>query len=351
MHDGGSIIGQGQYGCVVDPPFLCRGQARAAAAAEHRVGKITQIVDAENEMRIAEVLSALSSWKLYYILPFQSCKPKRADRQTDWSGCSITAEQKSSALTQIISEFKGYKTLAQTDIRPPRFDFFFFFRHLLEATALMTLRGVIHYDIHGSNILFDTHGVPRLLDFGLSFTARAFDLSTMWKVYDPHYNQEPPEVTVATGLQDGRGAEVFEETIYQKPVFKHILRMFGTKSDDMVDSLRRFFLRSRSAVSRDWQTFFAVYWPGFDSFALGAIFLEILQISMRWPAFVNAPEWKEKGDRIMTLLPCMLNPVPSERYDCVEALAHYDPQNAVLHDAAARKWLNARVSARVRPSS
>lgn len=342
---GGAIIGEGQYGCVVRPPFLCRGQSkRDRVTVSKQVGKITQKRDAETELEIAEALSKIPSWKMYYILPIKKCQPKRTDAPQDWSGCTIATEQKSSALIQIISDFQGHTTLAQTDIRPNRFDFFFFFRHLLEGAALMTLRGVVHYDIHGSNILFDRYGVPRFLDFGLSFAIHDFKVADMWKVYDPHYNQEPPEVTAATGLQDGRGAEVFEETIQQKPVFKCMARLFGTKMESQTEQLRSFFLRSRSTVKHDWQQFFTLYWPGFDSFALAAIFAEILQISIRWPKFVDSTEWKEKGERIMRLLPLMLNPVPSERYDCVEALAVYDPQNAVLHDDTARRWLAARAS-------
>jgi serine/threonine protein kinase len=209
MLRGGAVIGQGTYGCAVSPPLLCRGQTRDARLVTKgkQVGKLTLQTDAMTELHIAKILRTTSLWKHYFILPeLTDCQPVAAG-SSNWGSCKITKTETEKTLKQVISDFGGrsFSSLAGKNLRPGSFDYFFFFEHLLEACAYLALNGVVHYDLHRSNILIDPLGVPRLLDFGMSFSARNIDnniIGNRWKVYDPKYDSEPPEVTIITGIRE-----------------------------------------------------------------------------------------------------------------------------------------------------
>ena len=356
---GGSVIGQGTYGCAIVPPLLCKGKAREARKDQRgkKVGKLTLDMDAETEVKISKILRKESLWKNYFVLPeVESCEPLPKNRTENWYDCGITAQYKPDQLRQLVSDFggKSFSSLSSTNLRPGTFNFLFFMKHSLEACALLTLRGVVHYDLHRSNILIDSMGVPRLLDFGMAFDAKEITEDTLnqrWKQYDPKYDSEPPEITVITGMR-GSGSQralslevATKDAVLGKPVFKEYEIFFGIDRERLIDSLRAFCVRSKSFVQKDWVTFFQTYWPGLDSFALGAALLNILKTQLTWPSFVDSKEWLKHGDTVMKTLQGMVNIDPSERFDCVEALEISFPDSVVLKHSA--DWLAARKAQRL----
>lgn len=343
---GGKLIGQGTYGCAVMPPLLCKGRARAEVN-ESKVGKVTLDTDAKTELHISEILRKTSLWKHYFILPeLQACHPSPAGRSEDWNKCRITKEVGQGDLLQIVSRFggKSFSTLGSYNLRPGPFNYMRFFQHMLEAGAVLALRQVVHLDIHRANILLDRYGVPRLLDFGMAFYAPELTyeiIDERWKVYDPRFDTEPPEITVATGLRNSVPFEtVARAAIFEKPVYANYEIVFHADREDLVNQLEGFCQRSKAFRRKDWLSFYKTYWPGLDAFALAAVLLNVLRTQLTWPEFVQSAEWQEKGDTVLKVLRHMLSPNPSLRYDCVEALSAVDPQNALLKHSAS--WLAAR---------
>lgn len=356
---GGDVIGQGTYGCAVVPPLLCKGRARqerreigkAKSKNSEKVGKVTLLMDADTELQISKTLREEKLWKNYFILPeLDACEPVSQKRIMNWESCAITSQFGKNQLRQLVSDFGGtsFSSLGGVDLSPKKFNFFSFMRHTLEATALLTLRGVVHFDLHRSNILIDDHGVPRLLDFGMSF--RESDLSEeilnfRWKQYDPKFDSEPPEVTVITGLRNSMELRpAITDCIMNKPVYKEYELMFSKPRKELEQRFLDFCLKSKSFQKKDWVEFFKIYWPGFDSFALGAIFLNILKIQLTWNDFAESKEWAKRHETIYTLIQGMLDPDPSQRLDCVESLELYEPDSVVLKNSAA--WLSARKAQR-----
>jgi len=349
MYTGGKVIGQGTYGCAVMPEFICKGRARMDKM--EKVGKVTITKDAETEVYISKVLRKDPLWKNYFILPdTELCDPVQTDRVDDWKRCDITAKVDRRDLKQITSDFGGrsFGLLGSTNLRHASFDFFFFFTHLLEAGTRLCMDQICHYDLHRSNILIDSHGVPRLVDFGMSFSARDITkevLDERWKVYDPKYDSEPPEMTVLTGIRNGVSLEkAVQETIMQKPIFKEVEIVFGIHRETLVAELTHFFRKSKSFQKGDTIGFWQIYWTGFDSFALGALLLSVLKTQLVWPEFIQDSKWVERGALIQSILRRMLHVVPSERYDCVEALNLYDSGNVSLKTSGA--WIAARAAQR-----
>ena len=352
------MIGQGTYGCALVPPLLCKGRARqerkekpATGQNKKTVGKVTLNMDAETELYISKILRKEKLWKNYFVLPeLDSCQPMETNRAENWDACGITSQYKPNQLRQLVSDFggKSFSSLGALNLRPGSFDFFFFMRHILEASAVLTLNNIVHYDLHRSNILVDSLGVPRLLDFGMAFDATRLTekvLNDRWKQYDPKYDSEPPEISVITGIRKGMSLEAaVNDCVYGKPVFKIYELIFGIPRKELGDTFLRFLKNSRSFEKNNWVQFFQIYWPVFDSFALGAALLNILQTQLTWPSFVQSEMWQKDESKIYGVLKKMLMIDPSERYDCVEALAYLDPENVVLKNS--ESWIAARAQQR-----
>jgi hypothetical protein len=104
---GGEVVGQGTYGCVVQPAFKCKNKTNTFDT--NKVGKIGLKEETDNEVMISKKLRQYKGWENYFILPdLESCKPeKTVNRKEEWAQCEITAKYPSEALDQITSDFGG----------------------------------------------------------------------------------------------------------------------------------------------------------------------------------------------------------------------------------------------------
>lgn len=343
---GGTVIGEGTYGCAVNPPFLCRGQARNERKDGKKIGKITSNTDAYTEIEISRHLRKMPLWKNYFILvDLEQCVPIEKGHTRDWKDCTITGDMDPKHLSQVTSDYGG-TSMGSMNFAYGEFDFFHFMNHILEAGTVLALQGVSHYDIHRSNILIDESDVPRFLDFGMAFQAQNIDMKTLddrWKLYDPMFDSEPPEITIITGLRKNMPlGTLINDCVNKKPVLREVDVILDIPKSQMVEELHTFFQKSKSVKTRDWVRFFKTYWPLFDSFALGAILLNVLKIQLTWPEFIRSEEWQKNETTVYTILEKMLKVSPSDRYDCVEALALLNPRSALLSES----WLSARKAQR-----
>ena len=343
---GGEVVGQGTYGCVVQPAFKCKN--KVIPLDINKVGKIGLKEETENEIMISKKLRQYKGWENYFILAdLESCEPEKTiNRKEDWAQCEITAKYPSEALDQITSDFGGevFSNLQLIDLRPSRFDFFKFFTHLLEAGAILCLNGISHYDIHRSNVLVNSKGIAYFIDFGQSFLGNTITdkiLDTKWKVYDPSFDSESPEITTMTGVRNKMDLNiVIKDVINKKPVLKLTELILQIPRGDSEAQLNAFFKKSRAAATGNWVSVWQSHWPEFDSFTLAALLLSILKLELGIPEFISLPAWKEKGEQMKSVLKKMLNCDPFQRLDCVESLAAWDPSNDVLKSGT--KWLEKR---------
>jgi len=218
-------------------------------------------------------------------------------------------------------------------------DFFVYFRHILEAGALMLLNGFIHFDIYSRNVLIDKNNVPRLIDFGQSFSRKDISLKTIferWKVLKPEESAtEPPEITFLTAMYEPHHYS-FEDTVKyimpQKRIFSVIEKMLGVSVKQQIHELAKFFQNSLAFQNRDYEKFWRLYYVGFDSWSIGVMFVQLLNKLMFSYKFIESSEWKLKKKVVLNILRKMTHSNPKERIDCVEALAILDPFNSIYQE-------------------
>jgi len=349
--EGGKLIGQATYGCVFNPPLLCRKRVFSKTS----VGKITQSRDAAREVKATEILRKIKEYNDYFIVPEAICNPRIQSAQTekDLSKCDLLKEVPLNQLKQISMPYGGIDLYKYQLLANENLSFFVLMKHMLEAGALMLVHGFVHYDIHAGNILVDKFGIPRLIDFGQSFSVREISLESIsgrWKVLGPEYSAEPPEVTFLTAMDD-INKNTFEETIKEvmpeKKVLYDIEKLLGLNVKEQILNLAHSFKTSLAFKQKDVVKFWKLYYPGYDSWSIGVILLDYLKKHIFSYEFIESSEWKLKRVLVIDILRRMLTTNFKERIDCMEALSIFDPVNDIYNEYGT-EWVATRIKNRIK---
>ena len=360
--EGGALIAQGAYGCVFDKPLHCKRKGKKDKTT--KIAKLTEDIDAEQEISIAKVLNKAPLYKNYFIVADpESCAVKPIEKQTeeDLNDCDFLDRVDLDYTRQIYMDYGG-KPMYQINLHPSRFDFLKFMIHTLEAAGTLLLSGICHYDIHPGNILFDSQGASRLIDFGMAFKGPSITESVIklrWKVlrfgtpeHAEHWisNQEPPEITIINAVinNDFPLEDAMKKTIYTKNIFGQLQKpMFGISRSNQIEEFHHFWKTSKACQEKDWVKFFRIYWSVFDSWSLGTLFYTYLQKQLSFHSFTSSYAWTEKQIPIQAALRGLLQINPRKRLDAIEALALIDPGNHWLRRFGS-SWLSDREKQRKR---
>jgi serine/threonine protein kinase len=358
--EGGRLLGEGSYGCAFTPPLICKDKKKRQGV----VGKITDAVDGIQEINVANALRNVPLVKNYFLLPEpEYCLPAAEQKDPEFKDCYPLFRKNEYRIAlnktiQIFEPFGGstpfYSIMDSGELHPRKFDFYGFVRHMLEAGSTLLVAGVCHFDLHPGNILLDNKGVPRILDFGMAFTSKEINrelVDNRWKILKFSVdnnetpvvlNAMPPELTIMTAIHNEKysAEQAVSLTVAGKPLFRDMEKYLNISKTRSYNELKRFWDTSESAEAEDWVKIYKLYWPGFDSWSLGSIFLTILKTLMTWTQFTQGP-WVQKQSMVLAALRGLLHPNPRERFDCMEALAIFDPGNEWIRRFGT-KWLEAR---------
>lgn len=337
--EGGKLIDKGTYGCIFDKPLLCKNKQ----LPKNKLGKITDTVDANAEMQAYQILHKIKESKDYFVLPDNVCVPSENQVDPDTSIClknlHITNLQ---SMKQLSTPYGGISLSKKSTI-----PFFVLMKHMLEAGSIMLLNGFVHYDIHNGNILVDKFGIPRLIDYGQSFNSKTITIDSIkgrWKELSPRFATEPPEVTLLTAM-DSINRYTFEEAMQDimpdKRIFLTIEKLLGVTLKKQLVSLAQFAKQSQAFQHFDLVKLWKLYYPGFDSWAIGTVLLEYLDRIKYSYEFLESAEWKLKRVIVTDILRKMLHTNPRERIDCLEALNMLDPFNDIYTKYGV-EWLKAK---------
>ena len=354
---GGRRLSEGAYGCIFTPPLICRGEKGPRGGWKNgKLGKITDKDDIKGELVAAKVFSKKPEAKKYLILPEipSLCVPApiAEQKETHFNRCDILKKQSYDDMLHYEVEYGGitvHKSLDDISLIVNDFQFSTFMGDMLEIGAYITLSGFIHNDLHGNNILVNKKYHPRLIDFGRSYFANAINQETidmlMGMTYAPNLSQVPPEISIQDGLDDGLSLKkIMQDIQREKPGLRDAERILGVSRDREILELSNFWKTSKSIQQGDWIRFFQLYWPVVDSWAIGSILIGAVRKLSISKQFTEGNDWKQHQGIIKTVLKGLLKASPRQRLDCVQALALYDPMNAVVLSASGKAWLQQKKS-------
>jgi len=350
---GGRIRGQGTYGCVFQPALKCRGK-KVKTLDDTMVGKITSAQDAKNELETSKILHNDPLYKDYTIpVELTTCTPRSIAKQSeeDIDKCNLLNDIDLEDTVQLLMPWGGYP-LSRINLDPYVFNYVKFMENILACGSFLLLNEICHFDIWGNNFLFDKQNKPRVIDFGFSFKAselKTDDLPVRWRVVGFDHDTETPEVTLMLGVHsEMHVTDMIRSLEKEKPAVQRLAAFCDVNPVHWSGELYQWTLESKSFQKHDWLSCWKVYWPGFDAWSIGAVLLEVLEVQMGIPAFVESNAWKTKGDLIKKILIGLTRSHPAYRIDSAEALNLLTEGNHVLisSGSAGSEWILEKAKSR-----
>jgi len=316
-----TFIQEGTYGCALTPPLPCKKSR--ANPNKKEVGKVLRKKNAEIELSIATVIKGIPDNEKYYIIQREDdCNTenfKRLRGQYE-KQCKVFQKRENSELLQLISPYGGV-SMRRYGITAT-FDYIGVLRHMLEGIMKLGKQGICHYDLHGGNILVGDDGVFRIIDFGSAFIGDQVDEHNIWHhiySFDPSYPPQTPEMSVHNGIHDNIGTQKsIEETFNKKTVFADGEKI-GLSREEQKHDMVEFWKTQTEWTGDSWVNFYRTYWRKIDSWAVGILFLGLLDKMLRFPEFVNGV-WHTRGHIIRVVLRGCLESNPKKRMTAEEAL-------------------------------
>jgi len=308
------LLEEGSYGCAFTPALPCKQMKKRQGRT---VGKVMKAKYADLELEVAPIVEGIPGWKRYFIIQEEGdCTVKNFAeiRKTYERNCKVIQSAADVNLIQLISPYGG-RTLFDTPI-DPSFDFMENLRHVLEGVALLQAQGICHYDIKDNNILVDSAGTLRLIDFGQSFLGDQItdaDIKRHQYDFDPTYWPQTPEMSVQNAIHNQHPlSQAIPQTIDKKSTFKLMENVLGVSKMRAENDLRNFWNQQEEYQNGSWTAFYKVYWRTWDSWSIGAVFLRILQKCFLQKTFVEGV-WKQHGILLRHVLKGLLEADPRKR--------------------------------------
>ena len=345
---GGTMLGQGVYGCAFHPALKCKTSKKAAKQTKESnslVGKVTNEMEAATEFHFTEKLSSAPNAANYFILATEICTPEPRTKQTekDLAKCETLQKVALPSMSQLIMPLGG-KPLRMVPRKQSSLNFFGLGKHLLEAGALLLLKRVVHMDLHQMNVLVDTPRTARLIDFGMAWSPDELTMANV-KYLDRSFNpaiiQEPPEISYINGLLSHLSPQLVLAKILDKKIpLKLMNKLYGLSIESQMRRLRSFVDGSQSFQTNNRYSFYKLYWNKIDAWGLGTILLTVLIDCLAVDtAFSESAELTQKEGMLEDVLTGLCETEPALRLDAIEALALWAPDSAVLQLPEIQSWL------------
>ncbi len=339
---GGKMLGQGAYGCVFDKPLACK---TGAVDEKGKIGKLTLKSEAKMEMKLSSILRALPNADNYFGIIFDECaiKPRKNQKDPDLNKCEIINNYGQSQYIQITMKYGG-KSLDELRGRfnTKMINNYDFTRHILEAGTLLLSKGIIHNDLHMGNVLLGPTKKPMIIDFGLSYQISMLTEKNTEKLllnkFDPKYKQHAPELSILDAVYNGISLKenIYSYILEKKKSTVILEKIWGVSFKKGVEDLKAFTVASKSIRDRDWFSFYKIYWPKLDAWAIGRILLMIYEeLSFDYNFKEDAtltPKYKE-------IITGLLQTTPNRRLNCAQALSILDPMNPLLKVKGVAMWI------------
>lgn len=362
MQTGGKLFDEGMYGCIFTPSLICRDSQGSKGSQssqssqgsqgsqltkkkdeetdENKLSKLILAPAANQEWTIMKKIKKIPLWKNYFIISESPpCIPATVQKEKELNKCSILNNpQYTLSDFRIITMPYGGTPLTTYRINLLTFDFMAFVTHFIEAGALLNLFGIVHRDIHQGNILIDSEEVPRIIDYNLSILVGDTITSNKLKhKYDYNLAQEPPDSTIVNAVLMGYNYQrVIESIVQKKSILKKIRNILGVSQNDQMESLERFYLKSKSLKVGDQVMWFNNYWTKIDSWAIGVIIIDLLSKLLLWPEFSKT--LKKISPKLFPVLTKLCEVDPRKRIDCVQALNQLLPNSFIIRKYA-KPWI------------
>ena len=201
---GGKLLAEGGYGCVFIPGINCDG---SIMSNKKYISKIQRFDDsAKNEIEIGRIVQNIGGFEDHFSPVLKFCNIDIAKvKDKEISKCTILKKKATKKFIVMKlryvegNDFMDYLINQKNSVQLVS-NIILSYNHLLKSVSMLIEKQILHYDLKGTNILFDMEKeTPILIDFGLSVQISNIDfddnlqtlmnnLKNIFYVYAPEYS-------------------------------------------------------------------------------------------------------------------------------------------------------------------
>jgi serine/threonine protein kinase len=343
--DGGRIFNkQGAYGCIYTGQLLCKNNTKVHLSPTDKfhmpLTKITLVEDGEMEITISNRIQKIPNWRNYFSISEAICEPSPRQTDPDINKCDVIKTVNTNKLRILSMKYNGI-ALSSYNFNLKMLDLMRFVSHIIEAGALLALRGIIHRDLHHGNMLVDSLIVPRIIDFNLSImssTASSDIGNIMRHKYEYQISQEPPDSMILNAVLQGYDTDkVINDLLYKKNIIHIVSALLSIPLDTVSKELKQFVYGSQYIKQKNIVNWFRTFWHLIDSWAIGVIIASKL---FEFKHMSIYSRFKQHEHVLFPILRMMCAIDPRKRIDCVEALYILQPNHIIIRKFGGKEWLN-----------
>lgn len=349
---GGTLIGQGSYGCAFHPGFKC--SARESGGDLKRIKRRVSKVQANdfftaNEITIGKRVQDIADYAQYFAPVLDACPvaiEQLEESDHDIDKCRVI--ESDDELVIMNSQFIRGKTpyywmeeranLSVLSNEERKIESIKeWCTHLMTAVGKLERTKIVHHDIKQGNVMVRPSGRPVLLDFGSSMDVEMLDAFgngdeniTMERIrekytefifYAPDYEFWSPDLQICGKLLDG--GEITEEVVREisNMFVGRVLQPFGMFDEDFIERSREMLeldLMRYVGMSREDALRKAVQsWKHWDVHSMAVMMIELLSVMMVNGILdkSNVGDKEDKIERIMEWVLWGIHPV--EKLDVI----------------------------------
>jgi len=286
---GGKLLAEGGYGCVFTPGINCDGSTMKLKKYASKIQRFDS--SAKNEIKIGKIIQELNGFEHHFAPVLKYCEVDVAKIQDDDKNkCSVFKKKKTKSFVvmkmQYVEgeDFLDYLINQKNSVQLVS-NIILSYNHLCKSLSMLASKDVAHYDIKGSNILFDKNReIPLLLDFGLSVKMSAVSTSTlksMFYVYAPDYYIWPVEVHYMCYLVNVNRDPALEELrdiaarcvagnkALQRNFSPTFLKKYEAKCAAQLEKYNKLDFEDRTTLILD-------YWETFDNYSVSIMYFKFI---------------------------------------------------------------------------
>jgi serine/threonine protein kinase len=320
---GGRLLGRGVFGCTFDPAPPCAGgRVFKEIEGAPAVGKVT-VEDPDDELAVGKAIMSLPLARQYFALPTAGCTPVTPVNDPDVKRCGIITDRgEKTTLSMLLMPAGGSPLSRVIEADKPWMASHFvrLFVHLLEGMQIYHEAGIVHNDIHDGNILVDSRGVARYIDFGLAFRPAAVERwedSNIGRSFRPKYVWMPPEVHAMRMYFSGVSTATGVTELFRINRDYATMERLFPKRARCVDALTRFMIDERM---KGGVQFIQEYGKRFDWWRIGFCMFVVWTDLLTWSGFWGTPLYRTQRDRVLTVIGGMTEWDPRLRWSPARAL-------------------------------
>tara|TARA_Y100000591_G_scaffold331543_2_gene365793 strand:+ start:2709 stop:3863 length:1155 start_codon:yes stop_codon:yes gene_type:complete len=170
---GGKMLASGGYGCVFSPAIDCDGSSLTSTKYVSKIQVYNKY--AKREIKIGRKIQNIRGFENHFVPIVKHCKVNLGDiKDNETSKCDIFKKRESKKFTTMKMPFINGTDFIDFMIKNKDNDYIvnkiiFSYNHLLTSISQLIQNNILHFDLKGTNILFDYDSkLPLLIDFGLS---------------------------------------------------------------------------------------------------------------------------------------------------------------------------------------